>query len=96
MGGIAIYLGFTSSMVALTPPWEPLGWIMAGGLLLVGVGMLDDYFAISRGARFAAQMGQLCWRSTGLMCDSMTWVICLSRGACSRWGCCPCRLLCSR
>jgi len=54
MGGITIYLGFTSSMVALTPPWEPLGWIMAGGLLLIGVGMLDDYFPISRGARIAA------------------------------------------
>ena len=57
IGGIAIYLGFTSSMVALTPPWEPLGCIMAGGLLMVCVGMLDDYFAISRGARIAAQMG---------------------------------------
>jgi UDP-GlcNAc:undecaprenyl-phosphate GlcNAc-1-phosphate transferase len=44
-------------MVALTPPWEPLGCIMAGGLLLVGVGMWDDYFAISRGARIAAQIG---------------------------------------
>jgi len=57
IGGIVIYLGFTSSMVAFTSPWEPLGWIMAGGFLLVAVGMLDDYFAISRGARFAAQGG---------------------------------------
>ena len=50
VGGIAIYLGFVSSMMALTPVFEGLPWLMAGGLLLVGVGARDDYCPISAGA----------------------------------------------
>ncbi|MGH8611945.1 MAG: MraY family glycosyltransferase [Gammaproteobacteria bacterium] len=57
VGGIAIYLGFASSMAAPNPVFEGLPWLMAGGLLVVGVGALDDYCPISAGWRFAAQTG---------------------------------------
>lgn len=57
VGGIAIYLGFVSSMAALTSVIEALPWLMAGGLLVVGVGVRDDYCPISAGWRFAAQIG---------------------------------------
>lgn len=57
VGGIAIYLGFVSSMAALTPVFEGLPWLMVGGLLVVGVGALDDYCPISARWRFGAQIG---------------------------------------
>jgi UDP-GlcNAc:undecaprenyl-phosphate/decaprenyl-phosphate GlcNAc-1-phosphate transferase len=56
VGGIAIYLGFVSSMMALTPVFEGLPWLMAGGLLLVGVGARDDYCPISAEGRLAAHI----------------------------------------
>ncbi len=57
VGGIAIYLGFASSMAAPNPVFEGLPWLMAGGLLVVGVGALDDYCKISCWWRFAVQTG---------------------------------------
>ena len=56
VGGIAIYLGFVSSMMALTPVFEGLPWLMAGGLLLVSVGARDDYCPISAEGRLAAHI----------------------------------------
>ena len=57
VGGIAIYLGLVSSMAALPPVFEALPWLMAGGLLVVGVGALDDYCPISARWRVAVQIG---------------------------------------
>ena len=56
VGGIAIYLGFVSSMMALTPVFEGLPWLMAGGLLLVGVGARDDCCPISAEWRLATHI----------------------------------------
>ncbi|MGQ0593122.1 MAG: hypothetical protein ACT4QB_10865 [Gammaproteobacteria bacterium] len=56
VGGIAIYLGFVSSMTALTPVFVGLPWLMAGGLLLVVVGVRDGYCSISVEGRLVAQI----------------------------------------
>ena len=70
-------------MMAWTPVFEGLPWLMAGGLLLVGVGARDDYRpSLPKGA-LPPTSRRLYWRSTGPTCGSMTWVICPSTGACS-------------
>lgn len=51
-GGIAVYVAILLSSLLLIPPNTLLFGILFGGLLIVIVGILDDYFDLSASSRF--------------------------------------------
>lgn len=57
IGGIAMFVAFTFVALLLWPfPLKPYGSLIAGMLLLVVVGVLDDRYEITRSGRFMVQM----------------------------------------
>ena len=60
IGGLAMFAGFVLPLADLQPSLGPLGfdwWFLAGLLLLVAVGVLDDLFDLSCWTKLVAQAG---------------------------------------
>lgn len=57
VGGLAMFVGFSFSLLTLDQPLGPLRAMMAGGMLLVLVGVLDDFRELSSSSRFLVQIG---------------------------------------
>lgn len=56
VGGLAMFVGFSFSLLTLDQPLGPLRAMMAGGMLLVVVGVLDDFRELSSSSRFLVQI----------------------------------------
>ena len=56
VGGIAMFIGFTFAVLMLPSALGPQRAMFAAALLLVGVGILDDFRELSPRLRFAAQI----------------------------------------
>lgn len=57
VGGVAMFIAFALVAFLLWPfPLKPYGSLLAGMLLLVAVGVLDDRYEITRGGRFMVQV----------------------------------------
>jgi undecaprenyl-phosphate alpha-N-acetylglucosaminyl 1-phosphatetransferase len=60
IGGIAMLLGFLMSLLLLPDSLKPFRGLIFGSVLLVFVGMLDDFREISPRGRLIAQISALC------------------------------------
>lgn len=57
IGGLAMFAAFSMVALLLWPfPLKPYGSLFAGMLLMVGIGVLDDKYEVTRAGRFAVQV----------------------------------------
>ena len=73
IGGMAMYLGAAFGLTALQEPLGPDAYFLLGGVLLLGVGVIDDRFYLSPWIRLVAHIcaGLLMTEAAGLQLASL-------------------------